>query len=79
MTGPAVVDERRPGIGGTTQGCGIVNTGSLSLDSSRVLGNATGGSGGAGLSDDWKSIAPDESVGWRNRPPHWPARRFGQP
>jgi hypothetical protein len=36
MTGAAVADERRAGIVGTTQGCGIVNAGSLcSLNSSR--------------------------------------------
>ena len=81
MTGTAVADERGAGIGGTTQGCGSVNAGSLSLDSSTVLGNAIGGSGGAGLIDDWESLAPDEFLGWRNRPrpAPWPARRFGQP
>ena len=74
MTGSAVADERGAGIGGTTQGCGIVNAGSLSLDSSTVLRNAIGGSVGAGLSDDWESIAPDEFLVWRNSAarPHCP-------
>ena len=48
MMGTAVADERGAGIGGTTQGCGIVNAGSLALDSSTVLGNAIGGSGARG-------------------------------
>jgi hypothetical protein len=70
-----VVDERRAGIRGTTQGCGTVNAGSHSLDSSTVLGDAIGGSGGAGLSDDWESIASDEFLGWRSTPRPGPVAR----
>jgi len=71
MTATAVAGERGAGIGGTTQGCGIVNAGSLALDSSAVLGNAIGPR--AGLNDNWESLAPSEFLGWRNRPrPHGP-------
>jgi hypothetical protein len=72
MTATAVAGERGAGIGGTTQGCGIVNAGSLALDSSAVLGKRHR-SAGAGLIANWESLAPSEFLGWGNKPrPHRP-------
>ena len=69
MTGTAVADERGAGIGGTTQGCGIVNAGSLALSTQHGLGERHRWiRRRGGLIDDWESIAPDEIARMAQRP-----------